>query len=81
MQNITALGGHVLLELGVAFPVRQGQIDDKPFPEKTDFTGGDGDIPGRQISLHCQRVAALDKQRSADGLNDIKTELAAMGRQ
>ena len=68
----------MLPERGVAFPVGQGQIDDKPFPEKTDLTGGDGDIPGRQFGLHGQLVAALDKQRPADVLDDIKAELTAL---
>ncbi len=44
----------MLFEFCVAFPVRQGQIDDKPFTQKTNLTGRDGNIPGRQIGLHRQ---------------------------
>ena len=54
------------------------QVHNKPLAQKPDLAGRDGDVPGRQLSLHRPFIATLDKQRPTDPLNDIKPELTAV---
>ncbi len=78
MQNIAALGGHVLSQRALTCPVCQSQVHDKAFPQEADLTDRDGDVPARQLGLHRPLAAAVHKQRPADVRNDIKAELTAL---
>ena len=43
--------------------MRKRQIHNKPFAQKPDLAGRDGDVPGCQLALHRPFIATLDKQR------------------